>query len=163
MAIPTGRTFCSPPETFQLPSTDPEALPADSIGWPTERRGRRRHAPPTAGLPHTSSVARQPDGAWLLSLDSEDAWRLLDRGLTWWSDEHLRISIGDTDPASCRAEGRAAIRLTYRDGSTFSTAGRIVQWSDTERIHLHIELTVNDGETTVHERSWDESFERDLL
>ncbi len=145
-----------------LPSLS-EALPADSIGWPTERREGLAPTTTTAGPSHTSSVARQPDGAWLLSLDSEDAWRLPDRGLTWWSDEHLRISIGDADPASCRAEGRAAIRLTYRDGSAFSTAGRIVQWSDAERIHLHIELTVKEGETTVHERSWDESFERDLL
>ncbi len=140
-----------------------EALPPDSIGWPTERRRGPERATTTAGPSHTSSMARQPDGSWLLSLDSEDAWRLPDRGLTWWADEHLRISIGDADPASCRAEGRAAIRLTYRDGSAFSTAGRIVQWADPDRLHLHIELAVKEGETTVYERSWDDSFERDLL
>ena len=119
--------------------------------------------PRSAVAPATSSVARQPDGSWLLSLDSEDAWQLPSRGLTWWSDEHLRISIGEADPASCRAEGRAGIRLTYREGAAFSTAGRIVQSCDAERIHLHIELTVKEGEAIVHERTWDESFERDLL
>ena len=153
-----------------LPSLS-EPLPADSIGWPgaaatssrREGRGGPERVATTADPSHTSSVTRQLDGTWLLTLGSEDAWQLPDRGLTWWADEHLRISIGDADPASCRAEGRAAIRLTYRDGSAFSTAGRIVQWGDPERIHLHIELTVKEGQTTVHERSWDESFARDLL
>jgi len=113
--------------------------------------------------PPSSSVIEQADGGWLLTLDSEEAWSLPERGLTWWSDEHLRIAIGASDPASCRAEGRAAIRITYRDGTAVATAGRIVQTCDREAIHLHIELTVMDGEVMVHERMWDESFARDLL
>jgi uncharacterized protein len=127
----------------------------DSPGWP---RGASRRVAPAV-----SSVVQRSDGGWLLSLDSEDAWQLPGRDLSWWSDEHLRISIGAAEPTSCRAEGRASIRLTYGDGVNVTTAGRIVQSCDAELIHLHIELTVMEGEAVVHERTWDESFERDLL
>ncbi|HVQ22011.1 MAG TPA: CocE/NonD family hydrolase, partial [Candidatus Saccharimonadia bacterium] len=164
--LPIQRALTTRGPDLGVPSPLPslsDRLPADSFGWPTERRGGAVRAATTARPSHTSSVIRQPDGGWLLSLDSEDAWQLPDRGLTWWADEHLRIEIGDADPASCRAEGRAAIRLTYRDGSAYSTAGRIVQWGDAQRIHLHFELTVKEGETTVYDRSWDETFDRDLL
>ena len=70
--------------------------------------------------------------------------------------------IGEEDQASCRAEGRAGISLTYRDGSPMHDRRRIVQSCDPERIHLHIELSVKEGDAVV-ERAWDESFERDLL
>jgi hypothetical protein len=138
-----------------LPSLS-EPLPAGSIGWPSAAATRTI-------APSRSSVVPQSEGGWLLSLDSEDAWQLPDRGLTWWSDEHLRISIGETDPASCRAEGRASIRLTYRDGTAYTSSGRILQSCDAQRIHLHIELSVREGDAVVHEQTWDESFERDLL
>ena len=59
--------------------------------------------------------------------------------------------------------GRAAIRLTYRDGSAFSTAGRIVQWADPDRLHLHIELAVKEGETTVRAELGRLVRARDLL
>ena len=127
----------------------PEVMPALSEALPAARS--------------LSGVTRQADGGWLLSLDSADAWRLRERGLTWRADEHLRVSIGETDPASCRAEGRASISVAYRDGTTIGAAGRIVQSCDAEHIHLHIELTVKEGDELVHERTWDESFERDLL
>ncbi|MFI5291240.1 MAG: CocE/NonD family hydrolase [Candidatus Limnocylindrales bacterium] len=113
--------------------------------------------------PTRSSVERQPHGGWLLSLDAEDAWHLPERDLTWSSDEHLRISIGPDDPASCHAEGRSGIRLSFGQGSTFRTAGRIVQWSDVERIHVRIELEVREDDALVHQQAWDESFARDLL
>jgi uncharacterized protein len=148
------------PSAIRLPIVRSLTTDGPDLGQP-EVLSRMSEAIPTPAA--SSSVVEQADGGWLLSLDSEDAWRLPSRGLTWWSDEHLRISIGKSDPASCRAEGRAGIRLTYADGLDITTAGRIVQSGDAERIHLVIELVVKEGDAVVLERTWRESFARDLL
>ena len=148
------------PSAIRLPVQRGLTADGPDLGSPSVKPALSEALPAARSL---FSVTRQADGGWLLSLDSEDAWRLPERGLTWRADEHLRVSIRETDPASCRAEGRASISVAYRDGTTIGAAGRIVQSCDTERIHLHIELEVTEGDEPVHERTCDESFERDLL
>ena len=118
------------PSAIRLPVQRGLTADGPDLGSPSVKPALSEALPAARSL---SSVTRQADGGWLLSLDSEDAWRLPERGLTWRADEHLRVSIRETDPASCRAEGRASISVAYRDGTTIGAAGRIVQSCDTER------------------------------
>jgi hypothetical protein len=81
-------------------------------------------------------------------------------GRTYGSGD-TRCLIADDDPTSCRVVTENVAECEH-PGVRARCEGRLEQWCDRDRIHLEITQRVFRDGAPFFERTWRESFPRDL-